>query len=216
MNILAIPCSTQNYGGLRAQTVKYIVVHYTAGKGDTARANGAYFRNNQVGVSAHWFVDDHDAVLSVEEHFVAWHCGGKVYKHPECRNSNSIGVEICSDVDDKGKYYFRDETLENATQLIRQLMEKYHIPLDRVIRHYDVTGKICPAPFVGTGKAKWEEFKGGLVVYQTLEEVPVWAQETVKKVLDKGALKGDEKGNLNLSMDLTRTLVILDRLGMLD
>ena len=82
--------------------------------------------------------------------------------------------------------------------------------------HYDVTGKVCPAPFVGAGKAAWEEFKGGLTVYQKLENVPEWAKPTVQKVVEKGALQGDEQGNLNLSGDLTRTLVILDRLGKLD
>ena len=49
-----------------------------------------------------------------------------------------------------------------------------------------------------------------------MEKVPEWAKETVQKVVDKGALKGDENGNLNLSGDLTRVLVILDRLGKLD
>ena len=216
MNILAIPCNTQNYGGLRGQKVEYIVIHYTAGRGDTARNNGEYSAREVTGTSAHWFVDETDAVLSVEEHFVAWHCGGAVYKHPACRNSNSIGVELCSEMDAKGEYYFNSATVENAKELVRQLMAKYNVPEERVLRHYDVTGKICPAPFVGAGKTAWEEFKGGLTVYQKLENVPDWAKATVQKVVDKGALKGDESGNLNLSGDLTRTLVILDRLGKLD
>ena len=216
MNMLAISCNTQNYGGLRGQKVEYIVIHYTAGRGDTARNNGEYFRNNKVGASAHWFVDEQEAVLSVEEHFVAWHCGGAAYKHPACRNGNSVGVELCSEMDEKGQYYFNEATVANAKELVRYLMEKYNVPVERVIRHYDVTGKICPAPFVGAGKDAWDEFKGGLIMYAKFENVPDWAKPTVQKVMDKGALKGDEKGNLNLSGDLTRTLVILDRLGKLD
>lgn len=216
MNVLAIPCNTQNYGGLRGQKVEYIVVHYTAGRNDTALANGKYFAREKVGASAHWFVDEQDAVLSVEEHFVAWHCGGAVYRHPACRNGNSIGVEMCSEMDAKGEYYFTQQTIENAQELVRMLMEKYNVPVERVIRHYDVTGKVCPAPFVGAGKDAWEEFKGGLVMYQKFENVPDWAKPAVQKVMNKGALQGDEKGNLNLTGDLTRTLVILDRLGKLD
>lgn len=216
MNILTIPCNTQNYGGLRGQKVEYIVIHYTAGRSDTAENNGVYFKNNVVGASAHWFVDEHDAVLSVEEHFVAWHCGGAMYNHPACRNGNSIGVEMCSEMDTKGEYYFTEATVENAKTLVRHLMEKYNMPVEHVVRHYDVTGKICPAPFVGAGKDAWDEFKGGLIVYKKLENVPAWAKPTVQKAIDKGALQGDEHGNLNLSYDLTRTLVILDRLGKLD
>lgn len=39
-------------------------------------------------------------------------------------------------------------------------MEKYQIQADHVIRHYDVTGKICPNPFVynHTGHT-WDAFK---------------------------------------------------------
>lgn len=217
MNKLSIPCAASNHGGLRGQDVAYIVIHYTAGNGDTAQNNGNYFRNNQnLGASAHWFVDETDAVLSVAENYVAWHCGGAMYNHPYCRNGNSIGVELCSERDENGVYYFNEATLENAQELVRQLMDKYSVPTENVIRHYDVTGKTCPAPFVGAGKDAWDEFKGGLTMYKTMENVPQWAKETVQKVIDKGALKGDENGNLNLSGDLTRTLVILDRLGKLD
>lgn len=216
MNMLAIPCNTQNYGGLRGQKIKYIVIHYTAGRNDTAENNGRYFAREVTGSSAHWFVDETSAVLSVEERFVAWHCGGATYKHPECRNGNSIGVELCSEMDAAGNYYFNEATVENAKTLVRQLMERHGVPVEHVIRHYDVTGKICPAPFVGAGMSAWEEFKGGLIVYQKMENVPEWAKPTIQKVIDKGALKGDENGDLNLSNDLTRTLVILDRLGKLD
>ena len=93
-------------------------------------------------------------------------------------------------------------------------MEQYGIPAERVVRHWDVTHKVCPAPFVGAGAAAWEEFKGGLIVYQKLENVPDWARPTVQKLMNKDILNGDEKGNLNLSYDMTRILVILDRSGI--
>ena len=39
-------------------------------------------------------------------------------------------------------------------------MKKYNIPADHVIRHYDVTGKICPNPYVyNTGTYTWDAFK---------------------------------------------------------
>lgn len=52
--------------------------------------------------------------------------------------------------------------------------------------------------------------------YNTLEEVPEWGKPTIEKLIKKGALKGDEAGNLYLSEDLLRTLVIHDRLGLYD
>lgn len=215
MNRIAIACNTANYGGLRAKKVKYIVVHYTAGNGDTARNNGIYFQRNQVGASAHWFVDETTALSSVPEQFIAWHCGGADYVHPECRNSNSIGVELCSRRDKDGEYYFLPETVDNAVELIRELMEKYDVPSERVIRHYDVTNKICPAPFVGVGIEGWKTFKELISMkrYNTVEELPTWARPTVQKLIDKGFLNGTDKG-LDLTHDNVRMLVILDRAGV--
>lgn len=52
------------------------------------------------------------------------------------------------------------------------------------------------------------------VIYKTLQEVPDWGKAIVKKLVDRKSLQGDEKGNLNLSDDLVRTLVVLDREGV--
>ena len=215
MMILEMPCNPANYGGLRGSAVNYLVVHYTAGRNDTAMNNGAYFAREAVGASAHYFVDEYAVVRSVPEDRVAWHCGGVDYRHPDCRNGNSIGVEICCKYEN-GVYYFAPAALERAQALLRLLMEKYEIPAEHVLRHYDVTGKLCPAPFVGKGYSAWETFKGGLTMYQKLEQVPDWAKSSVRKLVARGALVGDETGNLNLSGDLTRTLVVLDRLGLFD
>ncbi len=48
-------------------------------------------------------------------------------------------------------------------------------------------------------------------VYHTVEEVPQWAKETVKDLVACGALKGDETGDLALSEEMVRLLVIMER-----
>ncbi len=213
MTLRDIPCDRRNYGGRRAGKVEYLVVHYTAVPGDTAENEGRYFAGNDTGkTSAHFFVDEREVVRSVPEDYVAWHCGGRSYFHDRCRNYNSIGVEICTK-GEPGDYRFDPRALLNAKTLLRQLMDRYDVPPERVLRHYDVTRKLCPMPFVGQGQRDWEAFKGGLNVYHTVEEVPVWARDTVQMLCDRGALQGDEKGKLNLSEDMVRILVILDRAG---
>ena len=151
-----------NYGDKRSlSTIKYIVIHYTANDGDTDENNGKYFANNDVDSSAHYFVDDDSITRSVPDEYVAWHCGAKTYKHKTCRNANSIGIEICDDVKN-GKIYPSDKTIQNVLDLTRSLMKKYNIPAENVIRHYDVTGKLCPAYWVNTGawqKAFWNHLK---------------------------------------------------------
>lgn len=54
-------------------------------------------------------------------------------------------------------------SLGTAEELTRYLMEKYNVPEENVLRHYDVTGKVCPAPYVhNTTRHTWEEFKEAL------------------------------------------------------
>lgn len=53
-----------------------------------------------------------------------------------------------------------------------------------------------------------EEDEESVVRYNNLEEVPSWAQGTVRALVDAGALRGDEHGNLDLSMDMIRGLMI--------
>lgn len=158
-----------NFKKGRTDSIKYIVIHYTANNGDTAKNNLNYFANNQnLSASAHYFVDENEVCQSVKDTDTAYHCGAKTYKHKVCRNSNSIGIELCSRKDTNGKFYFKDNTLANALSLTKELMQKYHIPVTNVVRHYDVTGKICPAPMVNDEKL-WNEFLSKLSNGKKLE-----------------------------------------------
>jgi N-acetylmuramoyl-L-alanine amidase CwlA len=154
---------TSNFKCGRPGGIKYIVIHYTANNGDTAKNNADYFANNgNILASAHYFVDENAVWQSVKDTDTAYHCGTTgVYKHPLCRNTNSIGIEMCSRKDANGKYYFKDATVKNAADLTKELIKKYNIPKENVIRHYDVTGKVCPAPMV-TDESLWKEFKSML------------------------------------------------------
>ena len=150
-----IPCNKGNYGGKRSVTT-FLVLHYTANNGDTAIDNGNYFKNNVVKASANYIVDETTVVSSVPENYIAYHVGATKY-YNTCRNSNSIGIELCSRIDSKGNYYFKDEVVANAVELVRSLVKKYNIAPSNIIRHYDVTHKQCPAPFVQNTIA-WKNF----------------------------------------------------------
>lgn len=210
--------NTNNFGGLR-NNIKYIVIHYTANDGDTAEGNGNYFANNNVGASAHYFVDDDSIVQSVPDNRVAWSVGGNKYPNTKgaayygkCTNNNSISVELC-DTKKNGVYDFTEATLKNAADLVRLLMKKYNVPIDRVIRHYDVNGKICPKPFVENEKA-WNGFKERLVDevvkrYNTISELPKWAKGTIEKLVKEGKIADGNR--LDMSEDMLRVLVIMNR-----
>lgn len=140
---------------------KYIVIHYTASTG-SAEANCRYFQSNYRGASAHYFVGHEGEIfMCVEDKNIAWHCGATKYKHPYCRNTNSIGVEMCCKKNSDGSWYFTEQTVKATKELVKELMKKYNIPIDNVLRHYDVTGKICPQPYVKDENA-WSAFKQSL------------------------------------------------------
>lgn len=219
-----VSCNLSNFRAGRTQPVRYIVMHYTANNGDTARDNCDYYhRVGGLGASAHYFCDEYGVMQSVREGDTAWHCGaeaGQRYWHPECRNGNSIGIEMCSRKRADGSYYIKPETVANAAALAKDIMQRYGIDTDHVLRHYDVTGKRCPMPWVDD-PAQWTAFKDMLtpeentgeedddmVRYGKIEDVPDWAQDTVRELMYAGALKGDEHGCIDLSLDMVRGLVI--------
>lgn len=167
-----------NYGNSRTTgAIKYIVIHYTGNDGDSDESNANYF-NAYRGVSAHYFVDDDSITQSVPDKHIAWAVGGAKYPscaatgggkwYNKCTNSNSISIELC-DAKKNGKYDFTEKTLQNAAELAKLLMKKYGIPVGNVIRHFDVTGKICPAPFVNDEKA-WAAFKKRLEEDEVVEK----------------------------------------------
>ena len=47
-----------------------------------------------------------------------------------------------------------------------------------------------------------------MVRYDSIDDVPGWAQDTVRALMDAGALQGDDQGRLDLSLDMIRGMVI--------
>lgn len=178
MNIKTNLANRANYGDVRSlNSIKYIVIHYTANDGDTDENNGIYFKNNAIETSAHYFVDSDSITQSVPDNYVAWHCGAITYKHERCRNTNSIGIEICDDIKN-GVIYPSAKTIANTIELVEYLKKKYNIPKANIIRHYDVTGKLCPAYWCGTVDKdnKWKtEFLDKVGAPKTIYRVQVGA-----------------------------------------
>ncbi len=57
-----------------------------------------------------------------------------------------------------------------------------------------------------------EEDDEDMIRYNTIEEVPSWAREEAQRLIDRGALKGDENGNLDVTMDMLRTMIVCQRM----
>lgn len=161
MEIKEYFASPANYTSRQSRKIKYLVYHYTGNINDTAKSNCRYFATGRREASAHYFVDDNDIYRSVPDMSVAWAVGigsaaGPYIKMPMYKvitNSNSISIEMCGGQFD---YEPSEATKRNAIELGKQLMSKYNIPKENIYRHYDVTGKRCPAWLIE--HSKWEQF----------------------------------------------------------
>ena len=203
-------CNKSNFreANRTADDIDYIVIHYTGNDGDIDENNGNYFKNNYVGASAHYFVDSDSVTRSIADKNIAWHCGDDVYYHPYCRNSNSIGIEICDD-NYNGSIYPSAKTIENAILLTQRLMKKYNIPKENVIRHWDVTHKLCPAYWCGSAEKDkrwksefWDKLDDSNVSSETasspeytsgnndIKAVQKWLNSTYNADLDEDGIYG--------------------------
>ena len=158
------------------EKIEWIVVHYTgmvATQGNPDTAARAIARSSR-SASTHYLVGDH-VVQLLPVKYAAYHVGAKDDgKLIPCYNGNSIGVDLCECKMDCSSgsvscndWYFTPQTLANGARLIAYLAQEYNIPTDHIVRHYDVTRKRCPRPFVGTDinaytgqthESAWREF----------------------------------------------------------
>ena len=148
--------SSFNYSSRNGNSVKYIVLHYTGNKGDTARNNVNYFYNGNRGASAHYFVDDNSIWQSVEDYNSAWAVGDGHGIHG-ITNQNSISIEMCCN----SSGVITEKTETNALELVKYLMSKYNISISNVVRHYDASRKLCPN-WSANNWSRWTSFKNKL------------------------------------------------------
>ena len=134
--------------GKELTAVNDIVIHYVGNPGTTAQANRDFFDSDASNVSSHYVIGlDGEIIqcLPLDERSAA----------SNNRNPDTISIEVCHP-DSTGK--FNDDTYRSLVKLTAWLCDEAGLSSDHVIRHYDVTGKICPKYFVDHEEA-WEQFK---------------------------------------------------------
>ncbi len=176
MDVNITPCKRDK------SDIDFIVIHYVGALGD-AKANTDYYKSTYVGASADFWVGFKGDIWQGNDYYnnYSWHCGGGYQSnwtkdgagefYGICKNSNSIGIEMCvrkkntatmnaTDTD----WYFEDATVKATAELTAHLMKELDIGIDHVIRHYSVNKKICPNPMV-IDYQKWLDFKDLVMKY---------------------------------------------------
>lgn len=141
--------------GKDLRRVKGIVVHYVANPGSSAQNNRDYFESLKTKHTA--YVSSH-FVIGLKGEIIQCIPLNEIAYASNNRNKDTISIECCHP-DESGQ--FNNKTYKALQDLVSALMKTYHLSQDDVIRHYDVTGKICPKYFVNHEDA-WETFKNSL------------------------------------------------------
>jgi len=162
---------------------------------------------------------------------IAWHCGGSA-------NSTHIGVEMTEPSAGMTYAEAAEQiagTYHTAVELFAALCKQYGLDPEQdgvIIGHaeghrrgvasnhadpellwrqygmgYTMDGFRADVA-AAMDKNDNEEDEDDMVRYNTIEEVPSWAQDTVRALMDAGALQGDDQGRLDLSLDMIRGMVI--------
>ncbi|KLU55475.1 N-acetylmuramoyl-L-alanine amidase [Paenibacillus sp. VT-400] len=133
-----------------------ITIHNTGNPSSSAANERAWLTNptNARTASFHIAVDEREAIECIPLSENAWHSGDG--SGAKSGNRTSIGVEIC----ESGNYA---KTLDNAVTLVAAMLKERGWGVDRLRRHYDWSGKICPRlMYDGGAWTGWGLFKAAV------------------------------------------------------
>lgn len=134
--------------GIVLEDIKNIVIHYVGNPNTNAQNNRDYFDNPKTGVSSHFVVGLEGEVIQCLPLFERSAASNN-------RNKDTISIETCHP-DESGK--FSEDTYNSLVKLTAFLCSELDLSENDVIRHYDITGKICPKYYV-ENEDEWETFK---------------------------------------------------------
>ena len=134
--------------GAKLWAINDIVLHYVGNPGSTAKDNRDWYAESNCDVNSHFVVGLQGEIIQC----VPLDEKSSASNH---RNGDTISIEICHP-DESGK--FTDATYNSVVELVAWLVKTCNLDIDNVIRHYEVTGKICPKYYVENDDA-WAQLR---------------------------------------------------------
>ena len=188
----------------RNKTNRFIIHHTASQDVPASTIHQWHLNQGWSGIGYHFVIRQNgDIERGRAENLIGAHAGEK-------GNPDSIGIVLT------GNFETGKPTTAQMDSLV-WLLKDYLFPkygVKPVIGHKDVMATACPGK-----NFPWEELRERLeddeMIYKTLNDVPDWGKPLVKKLMDRGSLKGEGNGILNLPESTLKTLVILEREGVL-
>lgn len=213
-----------NNGGLRDHKIDTITIHCVVGQ-LTAAGIAYCFQGNRQASCNYGVGKDGDISLVVEEKNRSW-CSSN-----RDNDARAITIEVASDTYDP--YRVTDAAFEAVIKLVADICQRNdieklvwstnknervnHLNGCNMTVHRDYANKSCPGDYLysrmGEIAEKVNEILEEEIImrYNKVEEMPKWAQPEIQELVDANALRGDENGNLNLTEDMIRMLIINKR-----
>ena len=150
---MLLPVNPYSRPGTKVQGPEKIVVHYVGNPGSTAKNNRDYFANlaktHYTYVSSHYVVGlEGEVIRCIPEDEIAYGVSN--------RNANVLHIECCHP-DATGK--FHPATEDSLAELLADICHRHGLdPQKDIVRHYDLSGKLCPLWYVSHPE-DWDALK---------------------------------------------------------
>ena len=139
--------------GTPLEKIDGVVIHYVGNPGTSAQANRNYFESLSAGTDG-VYASSH-FIVGLEGEVVQCIPLTEIAYASNSRNDDTVAIEVCHP-DETGE--FSAVTYDRLVELTAWLCTTFHLdPGEDVIRHYDVSGKLCPLYYVENPEA-WEAF----------------------------------------------------------
>lgn len=185
----------------RAATDAIVLHHAAAATASATDIDRIHKANGWSGIGYHYYVRKNGEIHRGRPE---WAAGAHVLNH----NGHTIGV--CAE----GNYEIETDMptvqLHALRALAADLRARY--PAAEIRRHSDYMATACPGKYYPFDEiAKYEEDET-MTRYNTVAEMPEYYRAEAQRLIDAGALQGRGDGRLDLSEDMLRTLIIMQRL----
>lgn len=137
-----LPINEYSRPGEPTDDIVGIVIHYVGNPGTSAKANRNYFAG--LAKSGATYASS-NFIIGLDGEIIECVPLGEIAYCSNNRNHDTVSIECCHP-DETGE--FTPETYESLLRLCRYITELYNIEPENVIRHHDVTGKLCPLYYV--------------------------------------------------------------------
>lgn len=191
-----------------------VVIHHSAGTDLSAEAIHTMHMARKTSSGSYW--------AGIGYHFVIRKSGAieegrpvdKVGAHAGPGNWNSIGICLTGNFD---KSHPTEEQLHSLVWLIKDHLKPMFGPLG-ITGHKEHMRTSCPGKYFPMERVRdlilsnGREEKDDMTRYKRLQDMPAWMQRHVREWVEDGIIAGDNDGNLNLTDDMIRMLIFVERM----